>query len=300
MEKKIGFFKKFWYSITNINKYDEMTKQGLFSAIKYGMLLLAMLAIIMAGFETFAQVKAVNKSLLYLEQNLPEFTINKQEINLQEEDTVILDSEEIEKFFGCNIVIAQNMEENEAIEQYSNMVKGQYSCLIFLKNEYVLVTPKYSKDNIQEENNGIVKGEYSNEISKYLGDSKEEYNKEDVMNYLKSNISYTYYIVIDFVIYYLTLVILYVFFLVIISLSYIIASKITKINNPIKKAISEILYAETLSMIVYVIYIIFSYITKIKFDFIYGLILLITYIYMMFIIRNKRKEIDNKKNGEEG
>mgnify|MGYP004495922925 FL=1 len=285
MENKIGFFKKVWYSITNIKKYDEMTKQGLFSAIKYAMLLLAMLGIIMAGFETFEQIKAVNKSISYLEQNLPEFTINKQEINLQNEDTVILESEEMEKFFGCNIVIAQNLEENEAIEQYANMVKGEYSCLVFLKNEYVLITPKYSQDGGE---NGILKGEYSNEVSKYLGDSKEEYNKEDVMNYLKENISYTYYFVIDFVIYFLTLIILYVFFLFVVALSYILALKMTKIKTPVKQAISEVLYAETLSMIVYVMYILLSYILKFKFSFIYGINLLIVYIYMMIVIRGKK------------
>ena len=285
MENKIGFFKKVWYSITNIKKYDEMTKQGLFSAIKYAMLLLAMLGIIMAGFETFEQIKAVNKSISYLEQNLPEFTINKQEINLQNEDTVILESEEMEKFFGCNIVIAQNLEENEAIEQYVNMVKGEYSCLVFLKNEYVLITPKYSQDGGE---NGILKGEYSNEVSKYLGDSKEEYNKEDVMNYLKENISYTYYFVIDFVIYFLTLIILYVFFLFVVALSYILALKMTKIKTPVKQAISEVLYAETLSMMVYVIYILLSYILKFKFSFIYGINLLIVYIYMMIVIRGKK------------
>lgn len=285
MENKIGFFKKVWYSITNIKKYDEMTKQGLFSAIKYAMLLLAMLGIIMAGFETFEQIKAVNKSISYLEQNLPEFTINKQEINLQNEDTVILESEEMEKFFGCNIVIAQNLEENEAIEQYANMVKGEYSCLVFLKNEYVLITPKYSQDGGE---NGILKGEYSNEVSEYLGDSKEEYNKEDVMNYLKENISYTYYFVIDFVIYFLTLIILYVFFLFVVALSYILALKMTKIKTPLKQAISEVLYAETLSMIVYVMYILLSYILKFKFSFIYGINLLIVYIYMMIVIRGKK------------
>ena len=285
MENKIGFFKKVWYSITNIKKYDEMTKQGLFSAIKYAMLLLAMLGIIMAGFETFEQIKAVNKSISYLEQNLPEFTINKQEINLQNEDTVILESEEMEKFFGCNIVIAQNLEENEAIEQYANMVKGEYSCLVFLKNEYVLITPKYSQDGGE---NGILKGEYSNEVSKYLGDSKEEYNQEDVMNYLKENISYTYYFVIDFVIYFLTLIILYVFFLFVVALSYILALKMTKIKTPVKQAISEVLYAETLSMMVYVIYILLSYILKFKFSFIYGINLLIVYIYMMIVIRGKK------------
>ena len=239
----------------------------------------------MAGFETFEQIKAVNKSISYLEQNLPEFTINKQEINLQNEDTVILESEEMEKFFGCNIVIAQNLEENEAIEQYANMVKGEYSCLVFLKNEYVLITPKYSQDGGE---NGILKGEYSNEVSKYLGDSKEEYNKEDVMNYLKENISYTYYFVIDFVIYFLTLIILYVFFLFVVALSYILALKMTKIKTPVKQAISEVLYAETLSMMVYVIYILLSYILKFKFSFIYGINLLIVYIYMMIVIRGKK------------
>lgn len=285
MENKIGFFKKVWYSITNIKKYDEMTKQGLFSAIKYAMLLLAMLGIIMAGFETFEQIKAVNKSISYLEQNLPEFTINKQEINLQNEDTVILESEEMKKFFGCNIVIAQNLEENEAIEQYANMVKGEYSCLIFLKNEYVLITPKYSQNDRE---NGILKGEYSSEVSKYLGDSKEEYNKEDVINYLRANISYTYYFVIDFVIYFLTLIILYVFFLFVLALSYILALKMTKIKTPIKQAVSEVLYAETLSMIVYVMYILISYVLNFKFSFIYGINLLIVYIYMMIVIRGKK------------
>ena len=108
------------------------------------------------------------------------------------------------------------------------------------------------------------------------------------MNYLKENISYTYYFVIDFVIYFLTLIILYVFFLFVVALSYILALKMTKIKTPVKQAISEVLYAETLSMMVYVIYILLSYILKFKFSFIYGINLLIVYIYMMIVIRGKK------------
>lgn len=300
MEKKIGFWKKAWYSITNVKKYDDMSKQGLFSAVKYGMILLIILAIIMVFFETCVQIKTVNKSINYLEDNLPDFTIKNEELSLENEDTIILDKKEVLDLFGCSIVFAQNLEEDEAIKNYSDTVTENYSCLILLKDKYIVITPTYVQ-NIEDETNkdGLQEGLYNYELEEFLGVSKDEYNKQDVINYLNANISYMFYFVMDFVIYYLTLLILYVFYLIIVSLSYVLVVKVGKIDITIKKAISEVIYAQTLSIILYVIYLIVSYLCGLSSSFVYGFILFIVYIYLILLINEKKSLKRSKIKGSE-
>ena len=53
--KKINFFKKFWYSITKIDKYDEMIDEGVLYAIRYFLALMALLGSILAITATFIE-----------------------------------------------------------------------------------------------------------------------------------------------------------------------------------------------------------------------------------------------------
>lgn len=63
-QKKINFFKKLIYSMTKINKYDEMSNEGLKSAIKYFVCLIALMATVLSVISTSVQLQTANNAPL--------------------------------------------------------------------------------------------------------------------------------------------------------------------------------------------------------------------------------------------
>lgn len=62
--KNINFFKKIIFSIAKINKYDEMSKEGLKSAIKYFFCLITLMSTILSVISTCVQVQNANNAPL--------------------------------------------------------------------------------------------------------------------------------------------------------------------------------------------------------------------------------------------
>ena len=60
--KNINFFKKIIYSIARINKYDEMSKEGLKSAIKYFLCLITLMSTILSVLSTYVQLQTSNNA----------------------------------------------------------------------------------------------------------------------------------------------------------------------------------------------------------------------------------------------
>lgn len=60
--KNINFFKKLMFSIGKISKYDEMSKEGLKSAIKYFLCLITLMAIILSIVSTCVQLQVSNSA----------------------------------------------------------------------------------------------------------------------------------------------------------------------------------------------------------------------------------------------
>ncbi len=62
--KNIKFYKKIWYSIAKTDKYEEMTNEGLLSAAKYFLTLIAILSVILSSLGTaISGIKNVNDFL---------------------------------------------------------------------------------------------------------------------------------------------------------------------------------------------------------------------------------------------
>lgn len=59
---KINFFKKIWYSITKISKYEEMRNQGVGKSIKYFFGLIALLCIFIGVVATILQTSLINNT----------------------------------------------------------------------------------------------------------------------------------------------------------------------------------------------------------------------------------------------
>ena len=98
--KKIPFFRKFWYSIGRIGQYEKLNKEGLVASLKYFFGLVAILAFILAIIYSVVQVKMSNEVIQYLNDNLPEITFKNNQLSLDNDDATIIDNEDMADKLG--------------------------------------------------------------------------------------------------------------------------------------------------------------------------------------------------------
>lgn len=298
--KKIPFFRKFWYSIGRIGQYEKLNKEGFVASLKYFFGLVAILAFILAIIYSVVQVKMSNEVIQYLNDNLPEITFKNNQLSLDNDDATILDNEDMANKLGNAIVINPLIDENEAVKNYSNLATDKHNCIVFLSEEFIIITSKYNSENSDENtdlNNveGITISKYSDVSSRYISDTDSEYHKEAVIAVLQNSNSYYYYIAENFVVYYLRLFIEYFIYITIISiLIWIVVKLLGKKKNikwEFKETATNVIYASTLSIVFSVIYFIVNYFTKFSIPIydVISILLIFVYVYILLIKSKKKK-----------
>lgn len=165
---KKGFFKKVWYSILKLEKYGEMSAEGLKQAIKYAIQISLIIAIVLS-FGTIYQInEKVKKGVNFIENEVGDFTYKDGILNVESNEPIIAPSATAGK-----IIIDTNIESEEDINQYLNSIEENMGILL-LKDKVIIkglskgesITYKYNtllnNLNISEiDNEGTIK--YINE-----------------------------------------------------------------------------------------------------------------------------------------
>ena len=295
--QKINFFKKIWYSIGKPSKYEEMGNEGVGAALKYLFTILSLFAIILAIIATVLQVSVVNDAISYLDENLPDIKFQNNKLSLENGEATILDDEKIKQYFGSTIVINPLLEEDKAITEYNNLATDKNSVIVFLNEEFIIITNKYNQENKTKD--GIQITKYADISGKYIQDTTAVYNKNSIITYIKQRTSYTYYIAQYFVYYIFMLAMLYVLYIALIALSLWIVTKVSKISWTIKKSFINTIYASTLSIMIYVLYMIISYFAKFRINFMDIISIITIFIYIYILLRNERLKKNKPKEEEQ-
>lgn len=287
---KINFFKKFWYSIGRPSKYENLRRLGIGNAIIFIFSIICILAIILAIIATFLQIKVVNDAITYMDEKIPEFKFKDNKLTLVDAEATILDDEKITSYLGNKIVINTLIKREDAIDQYKVLATEKCKVLVFLGEEYVLISNKYNPES--ENNEGIENKKYSEVSSKFITDTSYEYSKKDLIEYLKERTTYTYYIAQFFVIYFGFITFRFFIYIVLIATSLWLVTKLSKSKWTLGESIMNTIYASTLSMVVYVLYLIISYFTGLIIPIIDIISIFFIFIYLYLLVwRQKKKEI---------
>lgn len=286
---KINFFKKIWYSIAKPSKYEELRKQGVGKAVKYFFSIVCILALIVAIIATFIQLEVVKEAINYLDEKLPEIKFKENTLSLENEEATILDDEKIIEYFRNVIVINPLLGKQEAIDQYKDLATDKNNVIVFLNDEYVLISNKYNPENENEE--GIVSQKYTEISSNFIKDLSYEYGKKDVIEYLKQRTSFTYYIAQYFVVYFGMITLLYAIYISLTSVALWLVTKISKNKWSYKESLMNTIYASTLSMFFYVAYMIISYFTKLRISFMDIISIALIFVYLYLILWKQKKQI---------
>lgn len=285
--KKIGFFKKVWYSITKLEKYPELSAQGLSKAIKYVAQLAIVMAIVSSIISVYGTKKLIDNAIIYISENAPEF-VYKDEILTINSDEKIIDENTT---FG-KVILDINTQNEEDVQKYLDDISKSESSggILILKNKLII------------RQSGIEDTTYEyKQLFEQLGIS--EFNKQDLIDYLKNDKMYGIYVNL-FAVLALYAIIIYfintILNVLIISIFGYIATLITKLKIRYVAVFNMAVYAITLSTILNIIYMIINAVFKFKinyFDLMYVLVSSIYMIAAVFILKTdftKKQEVVQK------
>lgn len=241
--KKLRFHNKVWNSISKIEKYPDMAAEGLKTALKYLVKIVAVLTVLVCLGIVYQTNNLIHKGVDYLKNEFPEFSYKDGKLE------VLADSEIKtsvgEKYIGKVIVDAKT-EEESIINKYINEITGEGEGIIILKDRIII------------KNSAVV-----GTISYMYKDAFEqmgikEFSKQDVIDYANSSQILTLYLSIfltifiySFIMYFLTTI----SNVVLLSIFGYITTLLARIKIRYVAIFNMSIYAITLSVILNMLYI---------------------------------------------
>lgn len=280
----ISFFKKVWYSITNFEQYPAMATEGLPKAIKYLVIITAIVTIFAMTGSVLQMNKLVGNLSQYIEQNIPDFTYEDGNILMEEKNPIIIENVE---YSGINkIVVHPEIENNEQKEQAEKDEAVTGITIFFFKNEIVL---EGKKDDANIE---IQKYTYNEFLSNYTKKEITNFNKAELVEYLKSKEMvnfYAQYAVTAFVSLLITGIIYALLNTLRVAILGWVTAGIARIKIKFVSIYNMAIYAFTLPSILNIIYLIINYFTKFTIKYFDIAYTAIAYIYLaaaIFILKD--------------
>lgn len=178
-ELNMGFFRKLKYSIIDIEKYPNMSAQGLGKAISYLAKIVAILTIVFCLGIVYQTYNLVNEGVEYLQNSFPEFSYRDGTLNVESEEPITISAED--SVAGETIIDTKTEDEN-IINQYTNQITNAGGGLIVLKDRVIVKNAAIA---------GTISYSYK-DISQSMGVT--EFNKQDVINIANSGKIITLYV----------------------------------------------------------------------------------------------------------
>lgn len=264
-QKKIPFFKRLKNAIVNFDEYQNFSQEKLGTAIKYFLKLMLIFSILISGFLTARMYKEIKTIKTSFAEECPDFRI--------ENNTLLIEGEnkKYEKDIGYETLGLIVDSENTDLTEEQN---GQYQRIIaFYKDRMVMKTMDTKTSMTYED---ISKNQNINGLS-----------KQQILDYANSNemlVIYSIFFVVTIIFVFIAYSIQILLDIFLLSIIGLIMSKIAAVKLKYKEVFNMSIYALTLSIVLYLIYICVNISTgfTIKyFDLAYQII---SYIYIVTAI----------------
>lgn len=273
---KVNFFKRIWYSITKIEKYPEMSAEG----IKVAMIYVAGIVAILTIVSTIGIIYRINKITQniadYVESNVPDFSYKDGQFSTESKEPIYLQNDELQ--LGKVIINLNDISEEE-INQYKNQINDYGSGILILKDKVLL-----EEINID----GEISYSYSDLLSNF---ELSEFNKKDALDYVRSNKIINMYLSLFMTLY------IYSFLMYLVSTLWIalviavlgyFAAILAKIKMRFVAVFNMAIYSLTLSTFLNLIYVLINIFTTFDVTYFQVMYISVAFIYLIaaiFIIR---------------
>lgn len=235
-QKKIPFFKRLKNAITNFDEYQKFSQEKLGTAIKYFLKLMLIFSILISGFLTARMYKEIETIKTSFAEECPDFRI--------ENNTLLIEGEnkKYEKDIGYETLGLIVDSENTDLTEEQN---GQYQRIIaFYKDRMVMKTMDTKTSMTYED---ISKNQNINGLS-----------KQQILDYANSNemlVIYSIFFVVTIIFVFIAYSIQILLDIFLLSIIGLIMSKIAAVKLKYKEVFNMSIYALTLSIVLYLIYI---------------------------------------------
>lgn len=300
MEQKVenkSFFKKVWYSITKFEQYPNMAMEGLKKAVKYLIMLTALVSVF-SMVATLIQLKGmVGEFAQYVQNNIPEFSYANGKLSMNIQETLIIEDmgeTGIDRFVINTLT--ETEEQKQQIEK-DNSING---ITVFLYNDEIML-----KTKVEDNQEATQSYTYSEFIANYTGQNIEKFNKSEFVQYLTTGDMtsfYFQYAVSMFVYLLIVNVLLALLDALEIAVLGLITTTIARIKMRFGAIYTMAIYSLTLPMILNVIYIIINLFTDFTITYFQVAYVTIAYIYLaaaIFILKDdfikKMQEVEKIK-----
>lgn len=241
--KKVSFFKRVKEAVTNFDKYLDFSEEKLSIAIKYILKLTLVFTLIITAALTIKIVQEANKVITSFQNEVPEFCFENNELIVAENQKVVKGDES--GYFG--VIVDNQKEVLSDVEESSDYQR----VIAVLKDKIIVRDAEGIEASITYEQLGQ---DYDlNNI-----------NKETVMQYLSGSDMvkiYAIFAVIMFIYFFIVYLIQFVLDILLLSIVGYLLSKIVGVKLKYKGIFNISVYAITLSVILYGIYMIVNLFT---------------------------------------
>lgn len=294
---KINFFKKIWYSITQFEKYPIMATEGIKRAVKYLIMLTALVSIFILIGSLLELKNVVNELAQYVHENIPEFLYADGNLSMENEETIILDDIKYDVVDKIVIQTSAETDEQKNQTQINNEVIG--STIYFFKDEIILEVKTEDEETVKQTFT------YNDLVTSYTGEHLDSFNKTDFIKYLTSEKMYKFYASYAVTLFIsLVLVNVLVAFLDSLEIAVLgwITTTIARIRMRFVSIYNMAVYSLTLPMVLNILYIVINYFTEFTITYFQVGYITIAYIYLaatIFILKDdfitKMQEVEKIK-----
>ena len=315
--KKLGFFKKVWYSITKFEKYVEMSLEGTSRAVKYLLQITSIFVLIIAIIGGYSANVNLNGLIKNIENNIPDFKYSEGQIALDaDEENKVYTLQDTNLNFG-KVIIDLNTEDEGVISEYESTIKNNSETnnvgFIILKDKVIQVIKLVEG----MEGESRISMTYDEVMQKLFGSTNVEITKTNLVEYLNGN-GRTSVLIVNFFSYFIAYFIIYIssglIYASVLGLIGYASVKISKIKLTFAQLFAMSVYAFTLSNVLNMIYFIVNYFAGITIKYFDIAYIAIAYIYLVAVIflikldnvrkqenqaKNEKKEEKEKTDGQE-
>jgi len=265
--KKLKFFQKIWYSITDFEKYPYMAAEGIARAISY---LIGITVIFVMAVSICVVYNAMSNIKENLSNNFPEISYSNNQLNVNSNIPIIVDMQGIN---GNQKIIIDTKIENE--EEINSYIEDINIGILLLRDKIILVNKNNTNTSVE-----YTYSDFFDELNLNIT----EFNKQDILQFIDS--PYTYLML--FLIIFICLIVSYLLTILIDSITLSLLGLITTVFVGLRIKYIAIfnmsVYALTLSIILNMIYIIANCFFKISIDYFQIAYISIAYIYLVAVI----------------
>ena len=278
--EKIPFFKKILMSVKDLDKYNILINEKLRRSIFYLLELMLIFAIIVTLAVTYKIDKLVNEATEYTKDNISEFKINENGLDVEGDAPVVAENKNIVQF---KIVLDDVNEEKDNYQEDIDNYNG--NLILLLKNKVVIISGGQQIERSYKE---------------LLSNSElntSEISKTSLINLIEEN-----RMQIDFAIFASMFGITYIIYTVstiidalALSLLVIIISKMAKIPLKYSQCITIAISALTLPIILNLIYNCANILANFYMSYFQIMYTLISYVYIVAVILIMRSDLVKKR-----